>query len=81
MPPRTSIREQIAAKRAEVRNSTPDKRAAAETSRAALGVSPSPRYQGRGGPAEGAVGTGGDEVVEDKTVESQIRKAVRSGGS
>ncbi|WWD17984.1 hypothetical protein CI109_102430 [Kwoniella shandongensis] len=95
-PARPSIREQIAAKRAEVRNSPLAKSARVGTTAgsggsSSLGGVGSPlaarRTTAGGSTARGAVGgrggfgitgDGSEGVVEEKTVDGQIKKAVKS---
>ncbi|WWC58405.1 uncharacterized protein I303_100945 [Kwoniella dejecticola CBS 10117] len=72
-PARPSMREQIAAKRAEYANSPAGRQAAAShASAAAASASPAPRRTfARAEPDEGK--------MADKTVEGELKKAVRSG--
>lgn len=66
----SSLREQIAAKRAEAAKSTPASRA--EGARAAAGRASAALSSSRaGGPSS--------DVLEDRTVSSQVRRAARSG--
>ncbi|OCF32862.1 hypothetical protein I316_05499 [Kwoniella heveanensis BCC8398] len=78
-PARPSMREQIAAKRAEARNSPAGKRLAAAQAAAANASTSGHGYGSPIGKRGTAMTFASPEKVPDKTVESEVKRAARTG--